>query len=270
MALSHSPTEAQAERDKGARWSSRGEAGFRISLSRALTRSAKRGRAERSFCQQSSISWCRWVGQSGGGGSRFTSLTVVAGGDIDTSTGRVLAADMRHPVERLHCEGVCGLRQQAPHLHPATQQALLLGPVADAVPAGQAGALRGPAEGASDGVAQVCSAAVVQRLIPLQAERGFISWHAGTGSCRLAHPLTVFPAEELRGPRSRPLLGGVLHTHTLRLLHQGAGDGLWEGGKSTDQGGTLLEEDPDGQQGHAGALSLEGQVETSLRQRAEP
>lgn len=46
------------------------EAGLRMSLSRALTRSAKRGRAERSFCQQSSISWCRWEGQSGGGGSR--------------------------------------------------------------------------------------------------------------------------------------------------------------------------------------------------------
>ena len=45
-------------------------AGFRIILSRALTTWGKRGRAFRSFCQQSSMSWCREVGQSGGGGSR--------------------------------------------------------------------------------------------------------------------------------------------------------------------------------------------------------
>lgn len=44
--------------------------GFRIILSRVLTMSAKRGRTLRSFCQQSSINWCRVLGQSMGGGRR--------------------------------------------------------------------------------------------------------------------------------------------------------------------------------------------------------
>lgn len=58
--------------------------------------------------------------------------------DVDSFAGRVLAADLRHPVERLDCEGVCGVRQQAPQLQPATQQAVLRGSVADAVSAGEA------------------------------------------------------------------------------------------------------------------------------------
>lgn len=45
-------------------------AGLRIILSRVLTISVKRGRVLRSFCQQSSISWCRAAGQSMGGGRR--------------------------------------------------------------------------------------------------------------------------------------------------------------------------------------------------------
>lgn len=59
-------------------------------------------------------------------------------GDVDTFTGRVLAAELRHPVDRLDGKGVCGVRQQAPHLNPATQQAVLRGAVADAVTTGQA------------------------------------------------------------------------------------------------------------------------------------
>lgn len=43
--------------------------GLRMSLSSVLTMSVKRGRALRSFCQQSNMSWCRAVGQSIGAGS---------------------------------------------------------------------------------------------------------------------------------------------------------------------------------------------------------
>lgn len=95
-------------------------------------------------------------------------------GDVDTFTGRVLAAELRYPVEGLDSEGVCGVRQQTPHLQPATQQAVLLGPVGDAVAAGEARPLGCPAHRAPDSIAQVCSAAVVQRLVPLQTERGVI------------------------------------------------------------------------------------------------
>lgn len=94
--------------------------------------------------------------------------------------------------------------------------------------------------------------------------RGLVSGQAGAGGRRLAHPLAVLPAEELRRPGSGHLLGGVRHAHALRLLHQNVGHRLREGGKSTDQRGALFEEDPDGQQGHAGALSLKSQVEASL------
>lgn len=59
-------------------------------------------------------------------------------GDVDAFAGRFLAAELRHSVERLDCEAVRGVRQQAPHLHPTTQQAVLLGPVADAVSTGEA------------------------------------------------------------------------------------------------------------------------------------
>lgn len=96
--------------------------------------------------------------------------------------------------------------------------------------------------------------------------RGFISCQTGAGRGRLAHPLSVLPTEELRRSWPRPLLGGVLHADALRLLDQSPRDGLRKGGQSADQTGTLLKEDPDGQQSHAGALSLEGQVETSLGQ----
>lgn len=102
------------------------------------------------------------------------SLTVVARGDVDALAGGALAAQLRHPVERLYGEGVRGVRQHAPHLHPAAQQAVLGGPVADAVPAGQARSLGRPARRAPDGVAQVRPAAVVQRLVPLQSERGVV------------------------------------------------------------------------------------------------
>lgn len=95
---------------------------------------------------------------------------------------------------------------------------------------------------------------------------GLVARQAGAGGGGLAHPLAVLPAEELGGAGPGPLLGGVLHAHALRLLHQGAGDGLGEGGEGADQGGALLEEDPDGEQGHAGPLGLEGQVEAPLGQ----
>lgn len=44
--------------------------GFRIILSKVLTICPNLGLWFRSFCQQSSISWCRAFGQSIGGGSR--------------------------------------------------------------------------------------------------------------------------------------------------------------------------------------------------------
>lgn len=44
--------------------------GFRMSLSRTPTIWEKRGRSLRSFCQQSSMSWCRAVGQPIGAGRR--------------------------------------------------------------------------------------------------------------------------------------------------------------------------------------------------------
>lgn len=97
----------------------------------------------------------------------------------------------------------------------------------------------------------------------------FKSWYACTWGCWLAHPLAVLPAEELRRPRTGTLLSCVLHTHTLCLLHKSTRYSLRERGKSTDQGRTLLEEDPDRQQSHAGTLSLKGQVKASLIKRAE-
>lgn len=101
-------------------------------------------------------------------------LTVVARGDVDGLAGGVLAAEARHAVERLDGEGVGGLRQHAPHLHPAPLQAALRWPVADAVPAGGARPPGRPAHGALDGVAQVRPAAAVQRFVPRQAERGVV------------------------------------------------------------------------------------------------
>lgn len=68
----------------------------------------------------------------------FLPLTIMGGGDVDTFTGRFLAAELRHPVERLDCKDVRGVRQQAPHLQPAIKQAVLRGPVADAVSTGDA------------------------------------------------------------------------------------------------------------------------------------
>lgn len=45
------------------------------------------------------------------------------------------------------------------------------------------------------------------------------------------------------------------------LLHQRVGGDLGEGGEGSAQGGTLPVEDAHGEQRHAGALALEGQVE---------
>lgn len=92
--------------------------------------------------------------------------------DVDTFTGRLLGTEPRHPVECLNSESVRCVRQQAPHLHLASQQAVLRRPVTDAVSAGQARFLWRPAQRAPHGVAQVCSAAVIQRLAPIQSERG--------------------------------------------------------------------------------------------------
>lgn len=101
-------------------------------------------------------------------------LTFVAGGYVDAFAGRLLVAERRHAVQRLDREGVRGVRQQAPHLHPATQQAVLRGAVADAISARKARPLGRPADGASDGVAQVFPAAAVHGLVPLQSEHGVV------------------------------------------------------------------------------------------------
>ena len=65
----------------------------------------------------------------------------MACGDVDTFTGRVLVAEVRDPVDRLDGEGVCGVRQQAQHLHLAIQQAMLCWPIGDAVSTGEARSL---------------------------------------------------------------------------------------------------------------------------------
>lgn len=96
-----------------------------------------------------------------------------------------------------------------------------------------------------------------------------ITGQAGAGGRWLAHPLAVLPTEELWRPGSGPLLGSVLHTHAQRLLHQRARNGFRERGESADQSGALFEEHSDRQQGHAGALSLESQVEAPLGQGAQ-
>lgn len=51
---------------------------------------------------------------------------------------------------------------------------MLCWPVADTVSAGEARSLGRPTHRAAYSVAQVCSAAVVQRLVPLQTERGVV------------------------------------------------------------------------------------------------
>lgn len=106
----------------------------------------------------------------------------MCGGDVDTFTGGLLATEVRHPVERLDRKDVRGVRQQAPHLQPAIQQAVLSRPVADTFSAGQARPLGRSARGAPDRVAQVGSAAVVQRLVPLQTERAVV--HPGGDAAR--------------------------------------------------------------------------------------
>lgn len=98
----------------------------------------------------------------------------MACGNVNTFAGRVLAAEVRHPVEGLDSECVRGVRQQAPHFYPATQQAVLRGPVADQVPAGETGRFGRPAHGAADGVAQVGSSTIFQRLVPLQNKSGVV------------------------------------------------------------------------------------------------
>lgn len=118
-------------------------------------------------------------------------------------------------------------------------------------------------------------ACVCTRVLLRLTSASFLSFsrlkprQAGAGGGRLAHPLAVLPTEELRWPLSGPMLGGVLDTHALRLLHQHTRDGLWKRGQSADQGRTLLEEHPDGQQSHAGALGLKSEVETSLGEGAQ-
>lgn len=106
----------------------------------------------------------------------------MCGGDVDTFTGGLLATEVGHPVERLDRKDVSGVRQQAPHLQPAIQQVVLCRPVADTFSAGQARALGRSARGAPDRVPQVGSAAVVQRLVPLQAERAVV--HPGDDAAR--------------------------------------------------------------------------------------
>lgn len=104
------------------------------------------------------------------------------GGDVDTFTGWFLAAELGHAVERLDGKNVGGLWQEAPDLHPALHQAVLGRPVAEAVSAGQARGAGRPAHRAPDGVAQVCPAAALQRLVPLQAQRAVV--HLGHDAAR--------------------------------------------------------------------------------------
>lgn len=63
----------------------------------------------------------------------------MVGGDIDAFASRLLGAERRHPVERQDGEGVRCVRQQTPHLHPATLQAFVSRTVADVVSAGETG-----------------------------------------------------------------------------------------------------------------------------------
>lgn len=106
----------------------------------------------------------------------------MARGDVNTFAGGLLGAEVRNAIESLDGEGVRGVRLQAQHLHPATQQAFLRRAVAHGVSAGNARALGRPAVRAPDGVVQVCSAAVFQRLVPLQDECGVI--HVGDDASR--------------------------------------------------------------------------------------
>lgn len=92
--------------------------------------------------------------------------------NVDTFAGRLLLAELRHPVKCLNSERIRCVWQQAPHLYPVTQQAVFRRPVTDAVSAGEAPFLWWPAQRAPDGVAQVVSAAAVQRLIPIQSDCG--------------------------------------------------------------------------------------------------
>lgn len=98
----------------------------------------------------------------------------MGGSYVDAATGRFLAAELRYPTECLDCKNVRGVRQQTRHLHPAFQQAVLRRPVADAVPTGQARGFGCLAHRALDRVTQVCPAAAVQRLIPLQTEYAIV------------------------------------------------------------------------------------------------
>lgn len=43
----------------------------------------------------------------------------MVGGNVDALAGRFLVAELGHPIESLNGEGVCGVRQQVPHLHPS-------------------------------------------------------------------------------------------------------------------------------------------------------
>lgn len=98
----------------------------------------------------------------------------MCGGDVDTFTGWFLAAELRHAVECLDCKNVGGLGQEAPDLHSALHQSVLGRPVTDAVSAGQARGAGCPAHDAPDRITQVCPAAALQRLVPLQAQRAVI------------------------------------------------------------------------------------------------
>ncbi len=80
-------------------------------------------------------------------------------------------------------------------------------------------------------------------------------WFTHTGGGRRPHPLAVLPTEH--GGRGLARGGGVWHAHALGLLHQRVRERLGEGGEGAGDGGTLLEEDADGEQGHTRALSLE-------------
>lgn len=63
------------------------EAGLRIILSNMLTISGNLGRAFRSFCQQSSISWCSTTGQSMGAGSlKSCSMALITCSTEDTNS----------------------------------------------------------------------------------------------------------------------------------------------------------------------------------------
>lgn len=88
-----------------------------------------------------------------------------------------------------------------------------------------------------------------------------------TTSDWLLGPLAILPAVEAgTGARGR---NGISHAAPCHRHHKLTRHSLREAGEVHSQLGALLVEEVQGQQGHAGALVLESQVEASLGERAQ-